>query len=106
VLDTYRIDVGDVKKVSRPEIRRQVLFCDFETHLGGVIVPGGKIVHWNYQALQMGKCRSYGASQVVRECGNAALSRQIITEKGNLADLKRLFQELQSSSAFVQKPKD
>ncbi len=88
MLHTNNIHVRDVEKIGRSQVRRQVLLHNFESHLSRIIVTAREIIDRHDEALHRRKLRRHRAAQVRRECGNTALSRWIIAEECNFANIQ------------------
>ena len=88
VLQAHDVDIADIEKIGRAKVRREVLFLDLETNHLRILVAAGYVVHGNSQALALRVGRGDSGQQVGRERRNTALSRQMVTDKCNPADLR------------------
>src|SRR4051794_21096735 len=86
VLQADDIDVADVQEVRRAYVRREILILDFEPDHFRVVITAFDVVDRHAQALALWMGRSYGTKQVRSERGDAALARQMVAHKRDLAD--------------------
>ena len=91
VLQADDVHVADVEKIRGAQIGRQVLLLNFEANYFRVLVATLDVVdrHRETLALRMRGCD--GRQQVGRERGNAALARQMVADKSDLADFRTFF---------------
>ena len=93
VLQADDVHVADVEEVRGAQIRRQVLLLDLEANHFRVLVATRNVVDRHGEALALGVCALDGGKQVGRERGNAALARQVVANKSDLADFRRAVHE-------------
>ena len=93
VLQADDVHVADVEEVRGTQIGRQVLLLNLEANHFRVLVAALNVVdrHGETLALRMRGCD--GGKQVGRERGNAALARQVVADKSDLADFRSFFHE-------------
>jgi len=87
VLHAENIDIRDVQEIGRAQIGRQLPFLYLEAHLRGIVVPPLDVIDRHDQALQGRELRRHRRAQVCREGRNAALSREIVSQERDLADV-------------------
>jgi hypothetical protein len=86
VLQADDVHVADVEEIRSAQIGRQVLLLDFETNHLRVLVAILNVIHRDGEALALGMRACDSGKQIGREGGNAALARQVVADKSNLAD--------------------
>ena len=91
MLQAHDIHIADVEKIRSPQVRRQILFFDFEANYFRIVVPVLYVVDRNAEALALRIRALYGRQQIGGEGGDAALARQMVAYERNLADLCCLF---------------
>src|SRR5579859_1675423 len=104
MLQRHEVSVADVEEISRPEIRRQVLFLNFEANLLGILITTRNIIDRHGEAMARLVFLGHVGKQVTRERRNAALARQVVAQKRYLADFRGFFQQLRASTAFGEMP--
>ena len=87
VLQAEHIDVNQIQKIGRPPVRGDVLFRNFETHFGRIVISLGAIGHRNNRTLQSRILRGDRLPQVRCERGDSALPRNIIRQKCDLLNV-------------------
>ena len=93
VLNADDVHVADVEEVRRALVGGEILLFYFKTHDAGILVPLLDIIDRHRKALALGVLRRHRGEQVGREGGDAALARQIVAEKGDLANFRFCFHE-------------
>src|SRR4030095_12021456 len=88
VLHANDIHIGNVEKIGRTQIGWQILLRNFESDFRRVFVTAGKVVDRHYWTLSGRSLGGHRATQVCRERGDPAFSRQIIAEKGDFMGSK------------------
>src|SRR5260370_16197787 len=91
VLQADDVHVADVEEVRCAQIRRQVLLFNLEATHFRVVVAAVNIVDRHRETLALGMRAGDGGKQVGRERSDAALTRQVVTGKSNLADFRVFF---------------
>jgi hypothetical protein len=86
VLQANHIHIGDVQKIRRPQVRRQVLLGNLETHFRRIIVSIREVIDRHNETLHRREFRRHGAAQIRCERGDATFARQIIAEKSNFTN--------------------
>ena len=86
VLEADDVHVADVEKVRGALIGRQILLLNLEAHHFRVLVAARNVVDRHCEALALRMRACDGGQQVGCERGNAALTRQVVADKGDLAD--------------------
>ena len=94
VLDADDIHIADVEEVRRALVGREILLFYFETHDAGILVPLLDIIDRHSKALALGVLRRHRGEQVGREGGDSTLAREVVAEKGDLANFRFCFHEL------------
>ena len=90
VLQADDVHVADVEEIRRAQIGRQVLLLDLEANHFRIIVAARNVVDRHGEALALRIRAGDGGKQVGRERGDAALARQIVADKSDLADFRVL----------------
>ena len=93
VLQADDVHVADVEEVRGAQIGRQVLLLNLEANHFRVLVATWNVVDRHREALALRDARCDGGKQVGRERGNAALARQVVADKSDLANFGILFHE-------------
>ena len=93
VLQADDVHVADIEEVRGAQIGRQVLLLNFEANHLRVLVAARNVVDRYGEALALGVRACDGGKQVGRERGNAALARQVVADKSDLADFRSAFHE-------------
>ena len=93
VLQADDVHVADVEEVRGAQIGRQVLLLNLEADHFRVLVAARNVVDRHGQALALGMRAGDGGQQVGRERGNAALARQVVADKSDLADFRSAVHE-------------
>ena len=93
VLQTDDVHVADVEEVRGAQIGRQVLLLNLEANHFRVIVAALDIVDRHRETLALGMRGCDRGQQIGRERGNAALARQMVADKSDLADFRSFFHE-------------
>ena len=88
VLKADDVGIREVQEIGRAAIAVTVLLVDLEPNFGRVVVPFGTIVHRHDEAFRLVELAGHRVIHVVRECGDAALARQVVTDKCNLLDFR------------------
>jgi hypothetical protein len=87
MLQTHDVHVADVQKIGSSQVRRQILFFDLEANYLRVVIAVFYVVDRNTQALALRILVLYGREQIGGKGGDAALARQVVTDKRDFADL-------------------
>jgi hypothetical protein len=93
VLQADHINVADIQEAGGAEIRRKILVIDFKTDSIRILIAGLNIVHRDREALARRVLGCYSGKQVGSKCGDTALSRQVISDKCNSANLRTFDRE-------------
>jgi len=72
-----------IQEIGRVQIGRKVLFLNFEAHHLRILVAARNVVYGNSQTLAMGVRPGHCCQQVDSKCGDAALARQVVSNKGD-----------------------
>jgi hypothetical protein len=104
VLQAEDINVYQIQKIGRTPVRGDILFRNFEAHLGRIIVSPRAIGHRNNRTLQARVLRGDCLAQVRCESGDPTLPRNIIGEKCDLLNVawqihKKLSQAIDNLAA-------
>ncbi len=83
VLQANKIVAIEVEEISGPLIGGNVLLCQLQTHLLRIVVAGFGIVDGNGEQASFTVFGCQSVTQVGRESGNAALARQIVSNKSD-----------------------
>src|SRR5580704_14469380 len=86
VLQTDDIHIADIEKVRGAQIRRQVLLVNLEADHFRVVVTTFDVIDGHTEALTLGMRGSDGRKQVGGARGDAASTRQMITDESDLAN--------------------
>src|SRR3981081_2532650 len=97
VLNRNHLDVIDVQEVCRPAIRIQLLFIDFKTDPGRVVIPFRPIIHSAHNRMAFGICRSYGLAKIICISSDTALPWKMISQKSNSTDSRGSFHRLRDA---------
>src|SRR6516164_9754511 len=100
VLQTDDVHVADVEEVRSTQIRRQILLLNLEANYFRVLVATFNVIHGYGETLALGIRICHGGKQVRRERRNAALARQVVADKRNLANFGAFFHE----TVFTSRP--
>ena len=84
MLQGNRPDIGDIEKIRRPLIGREILLGDFEANAGRIIVSTLRIRYRDDKALRLRELGRKRFAQVRGERSDAAFPGQIITDKREL----------------------
>ena len=93
VLQADDVHVADIQKVRGTQIGRQVLLLNLEANHLRVLVASRNVVDRYGEALALGVRTLDGGQQVGGESGNAALARQVVADKSDLADFRSAVHE-------------
>ena len=93
VLQADDVHVADVEEVRGAQIGRQVLLLNLEANHFRVLVAAWNVVDRNGEALALGMRAGDGGQQVGRERSDAALARQVVADKRDLANFRSAFHE-------------
>ena len=91
VLQADDVHVADIEEVGRAQIGRQVLLLDLESNYLRILIAALDVIHRHAETLALRMRGCDGGKQVGREGGNAALARQVVADKGDLADFGSFF---------------
>src|SRR5437588_2324465 len=91
VLQADDIHVTDIEEIRGTKIGRKVLFLNLVADYLRVIIATLNVIYGNRKTLGLWMHSGDGRQQVGRERRDAALARQVIADKSNLADLRMFF---------------
>src|SRR5260221_11851147 len=94
VLNRNHLDVIDVQEIRRPPVRIQLLFIDFKTNPGRVVIPLRPIIHRAYNRMTFGICHGYGLAEIVGVSSDTALPWKVISQKSDSTDSRDSFHRL------------
>ena len=96
VLQADDVHVADVEEVRGAQIGRQVLLLNLEANHFRVFVATLNVIDRHGEALALGMRGCHGRKQVGRERRNAALARQVVADKSDLANFGNFCHEQSS----------
>ena len=83
VLQAYQVVAIEVQKIGGAIIGRDIFLIEFQTHSLWIFVARLRIVDRDCKEAVCSIFRRHGRAQVGRECGDAALAGQMISNKGD-----------------------
>ena len=87
VLQAEDIHINKIQKIGRPTVGRDILFGNFETHFGRIVVSLRAIGHGDNRTVQAGVLRGGCFAQVRCESGDSTLPGDVIRQKGDLLNV-------------------
>ena len=90
VLQADDVDIADVEEIRGAQIGGQVLLLNLEANHFRIFVAALNVIDRHREALALGMRACDGGKQVGGEGGDAALARQVVADKGDLADFRGL----------------
>src|SRR5450755_2740433 len=94
VLQAHNVNVADVQEVRGTQVRRQVLLLNLEANHFRIFVATRDVVDGHSEALGEGIRAGNRGKQVSCKGSDAALARQVVGDKRNLADFRILFHKV------------
>ena len=85
-LQANEIDVVDIQEIGGASIRLNIFFRQFKSNAGRVSVAAFDVVDGQRDARGVAVFGGDGLAEIGGERGNAALARQVVTDKRNPAD--------------------
>src|SRR4029450_8880294 len=85
-LQANKVHIVDIQEVGGASIRLNIFFRQFEANAGRVGITTFDVVNGQRDARGFAVFDGDGLAQVGGKCGDTALARQIVTDKGNAAD--------------------
>ncbi len=82
-LQRHEIDAVDIQKIGGAAIRIDVLFGQFKTHPGWILVAVFVVVYREGDTSRAGLLGGDRLTQIRSERRDTALARQVVTDKGN-----------------------
>ena len=89
MLHAKRVDVGEIEKVGRADIRSHVRLGDLETNIIRIAVIARTVRHGDDRATPVRIGLRHRIAQIARESGNTALPRRVVPEESHFADGRR-----------------
>src|ERR1700739_2652195 len=83
VLHADQVVSIEIEEFGGTFIGGKIFLLKLDSYLSGILIAGVWIVNWNGEEPAAAKFGCHRSTQVCCERGNAASSRQIITDKGN-----------------------